>query len=97
MTDRWICVCDSGTLEDTELVDGLVFSQKVAGDGGPKRIEKAKIGLIQFCISPPKTDVSLSDTFYIVLQRGRCIQYLDWLVAHSTTVCFLCRQNSGPG
>jgi hypothetical protein len=26
---------------------------------GPRRVEKAKIGLIQFCISPPKTDVSL--------------------------------------
>lgn len=46
-----------GTLEDTELVDGLVFDQKTAGAGGPKRVEKAKIGLIQFCISPPKTDM----------------------------------------
>ncbi|KAH7972451.1 hypothetical protein HPB52_012439 [Rhipicephalus sanguineus] len=45
-----------GTVEDTELVDGLVFTQKVAGSGGPHRVEKAKIGLIQFCISPPKTD-----------------------------------------
>jgi len=52
-------VVNSGTLEDTELVDGLVFNQKTAGSGGPKRIEKAKIGLIQFCISPPKTDVCL--------------------------------------
>ena len=26
--------------------------------GGVTRVEKAKIGLIQFCISPPKTDVS---------------------------------------
>ena len=25
--------------------------------GGVTRVEKAKIGLIQFCISPPKTDV----------------------------------------
>ncbi|GJQ82363.1 hypothetical protein Trydic_g432 [Trypoxylus dichotomus] len=46
-----------GTVEDTELVDGLVFSQRVANVNGPKRIEKAKIGLIQFCISPPKTDM----------------------------------------
>jgi len=49
----------SGTLEDTELVDGLVFNQKTAGAGGPKRVEKAKIALIQFCISPPKTDVRM--------------------------------------
>lgn len=47
-----------GTIEDTELVDGLVFTQKSANVSGPRRVEKAKIGLIQFCISPPKTDVS---------------------------------------
>jgi len=41
------------------LVDGLVFTQKSANVNGPRRVEKAKIGLIQFCISPPKTDVSL--------------------------------------
>lgn len=46
-----------GTLEDTELIDGLVFTQKISGGGGPNRMEKAKIGLIQFCISPPKTDM----------------------------------------
>ena len=46
-----------GTVEDTELVDGLVFTQKSANVNGPRRVEKAKIGLIQFCISPPKTDV----------------------------------------
>jgi len=46
-----------GTLEDTELIDGLVFNQRAAGSGGPTRIDKAKIALIQFCISPPKTDM----------------------------------------
>ncbi|XP_014670704.1 PREDICTED: T-complex protein 1 subunit delta-like [Priapulus caudatus] len=46
-----------GTIEDTELIEGMVFTQKAAGSGGPTRIEKAKIGLIQFCISPPKTDM----------------------------------------
>ena len=30
--------------------------------GGVTRVEKAKIGLIQFCISPPKTDVSMLST-----------------------------------
>ena len=47
----------SGTIEETELVDGLVLDQKTIGFGAPTRIEKAKIALIQFCISPPKTDV----------------------------------------
>ncbi|XP_011156248.1 T-complex protein 1 subunit delta [Solenopsis invicta] len=46
-----------GTVEDTELVDGLIFTQKSCNVNGPKRIEKVKIGLIQFCISPPKTDM----------------------------------------
>ena len=49
----------SGTVEDTELVEGLVLDQKASHlAGGLTRVEKAKIGLIQFCISPPKTDVS---------------------------------------
>lgn len=46
-----------GTIEDTELIDGLVFTERTSGVNGPKRLEKVKIGLIQFCISPPKTDM----------------------------------------
>ncbi|KAH8412166.1 hypothetical protein KR009_000254 [Drosophila setifemur] len=49
-----------GTIEDTELVDGLVFTSRSAGTNAPKRVEKAKIGLIQFCISAPKTDMDHS-------------------------------------
>lgn len=47
-----------GTIEDTELVDGLVLNHRVSHFAeGVNRVEKAKIGLIQFCISPPKTDM----------------------------------------
>lgn len=46
-----------GTLDDTQMIDGLVLPQRFANDFGAKKIEKAKIGLIQFCISPPKTDM----------------------------------------
>lgn len=47
-----------GTIEDTELVNGVVLNQIcVSSEGGPTRIEKAKIGLIQFQLSPPKPDV----------------------------------------
>lgn len=47
-----------GTIDDTELVDGLVLTQTaLKSAGGPSRMEKAKIGLIQFQISPPKPDV----------------------------------------
>ena len=45
-----------GTVPDTELVDGLVF-KKTSASNGPTRIENAKIGLIQFCISAPKTNI----------------------------------------
>lgn len=49
-----------GTVEDTELVQGLVISHRSANVSGPHRIEKAKVALIQFCISAPKTDVSFN-------------------------------------
>jgi len=44
-----------GTVDDTEMVNGLVFQEKAAGN--TKKVEKAKIGLIQFQVSPPKTDM----------------------------------------
>jgi T-complex protein 1 subunit delta len=47
-----------GTIEDSEMVDGLVLNQSVIkSSGGPTRIEKARIGLIQFQLSPPKPDM----------------------------------------
>lgn len=52
-----LVVVSRGTIDDCELVEGLVLTQRVA-NSGVSRVEKAKIGLIQFCLSPPKTDVS---------------------------------------
>jgi T-complex protein 1 subunit delta len=48
-----------GTVDDSELIDGLVFTNNKVSHfaGGPVRIENAKIGLIQFCLSAPKTDL----------------------------------------
>jgi T-complex protein 1 subunit delta len=47
-----------GTIEDSEMVEGLVLNQGVVKNGGgPVRMEKARIGLIQFQLSPPKPDV----------------------------------------
>lgn len=39
-----------GTIDDSELIDGLVFVDKKVSHfaGGPSRIADAKIGLIQF-------------------------------------------------
>jgi T-complex protein 1 subunit delta len=46
------------SVDETEMVDGLVLTQKIArAAGGPTRIKDAKIGLIQFCLSAPKTDM----------------------------------------
>ena len=47
-----------GTIEDSEMIDGLVLNQPVVkSGGGPARVEKAKIALIQFQLSPPKPDM----------------------------------------
>lgn len=47
-----------GTIDESEMVDGLVLTQAVVkSGGGPARMEKARIGLIQFQLSPPKPDV----------------------------------------
>lgn len=48
-----------GTVDDSELIDGLVFVDKKVSHfaGGPSKITDAKIGLIQFCLSAPKTDM----------------------------------------
>merc|ERR1712226_1681610 len=44
-----------GTIEDSEMCDGLVLPQRTRTD--IKLMKNAKVGLIQFCISPPKTDM----------------------------------------
>jgi len=56
----------SATVEESELVEGAIFDQKTIGAAGaPNRIEKAKIGLIQFQISAPKTDVRWIRRIYL--------------------------------
>lgn len=51
-----------GTIDDTEAVDGLILNQAACrgGSGSPTKITNAKVALIQFCLSPPKTDVENS-------------------------------------
>ena len=47
-----------GTIDETELVEGLVFTNRASHtSGGPTRVANAKIGLAQFCLSAPKTDI----------------------------------------
>lgn len=49
-----------GTIDDSELVNGLILTQEaIKGASGPTRMEKARIAVIQFQLSPPKPDVNL--------------------------------------
>lgn len=79
-----------GTIDDCELVDGLVLTQKVANTG-ITRVEKAKIGLIQFCLSPPKTDVSHLVfeiiSWYLVMKLKKIV-YLFCFVLHRWKLYF---------
>jgi len=61
-----------GTIEDTELVEGgvVLHQNVVVAGGGPTRIEKAKIGLIQFQLSAPKPDVCHSFKLVVHLQSN---------------------------
>ncbi|MFH4975878.1 hypothetical protein AB6A40_002587 [Gnathostoma spinigerum] len=45
------------TVEESCLIDGALIDRKTLGRGGPTRVEKANIGLIQFQLSAPKTDM----------------------------------------
>jgi len=50
-----------GTIDDSELVNGLCFNKGCSHSAnGPTRVENAKVGLVQFCISAPKTDLENS-------------------------------------
>lgn len=59
LKDINVCKKLGGTIDDSELVDGLCFVDKKASHfaGGPTRIEGARIGLIQFPLSAPKSDL----------------------------------------
>ena len=51
-----------GTIEETELIDGLIFKQGAASAGTAasdtmRKIANARVGLIQFHLSAPKTDL----------------------------------------
>lgn len=59
MRDIKVVRKSGGTIDDTELVEGLVFpnNKPSSNAGGPTRMKDAKIALIQFCLSSPKTDI----------------------------------------
>lgn len=48
-----------GTIDDLQVVEGLVFADNrpAHSAGGPTKVVNPKIALLQFCVSPPKTDI----------------------------------------
>ena len=46
-----------GVIEDSQIIKGIVLKKSSAG---PKIIKNAKIGIAQFCLSAPKTDMENS-------------------------------------
>jgi len=60
-----------GVIEDSEIIDGMIFRRSSAG---PKTIKNAKIGMIQFCLSAPKTDMENSVELNSYEQMDRIIK-----------------------
>jgi T-complex protein 1 subunit delta len=46
-----------GTLDDSEIVNGIVLNHHLNRSGGERILKDAKIALLQFQISPPKPDM----------------------------------------
>jgi len=64
-----------GTIEDSHMIDGIVFTQKVSHSAdGPSRVQNAKIGLIQFCLSPPKPNMDSSVVISDYSQMDRILR-----------------------
>jgi len=60
---------------DTGIVNGVVFTQKITTSAGrPTRNENGKIGLIQFCLSAPKTNMEGSITINDYTQMDRILR-----------------------
>ena len=79
-----------GTIDESELVEGLVLSQRVASaPGAVTRVEKAKIGLIQFCLSAPKTDAS-----FLLVFDTLCSFLTRWRIKMKTEALFHLKQVS---
>eukprot|EP01091_Cochliopodium_minus_P012454 TRINITY_DN3774_c0_g1_i1.p1 TRINITY_DN3774_c0_g1~~TRINITY_DN3774_c0_g1_i1.p1 ORF type:complete len:529 (-),score=190.37 TRINITY_DN3774_c0_g1_i1:59-1645(-) len=63
-----------GTIDDSELVDGIVLNQRITNSsGGPTKIENAKIGIIQYQISPPKPNIDTGIVIKKYVQMDRVI------------------------
>ncbi|KAM3711458.1 hypothetical protein ACB098_01G111200 [Castanea mollissima] len=63
------------TVDDTELVKGLVFDKKVShASGRLTRMENPKTAIIQFQILPPNTDIEQSIVVSNYVQMDRILK-----------------------
>jgi T-complex protein 1 subunit delta len=76
LRDVRVVTAIGGTVDDSELLeDGMIFKQKASHSaGGPTKIANAKIALIQFQISPPKTDMESTVTVTDYTQMDRALK-----------------------
>jgi len=76
LRDVRIVTALGGTIDDTSLItNGTIFKQKASHSaGGPVRIQNAVIGLIQFQLSPPKTDMESAVTITDYTQMDRALK-----------------------
>lgn len=65
-----------GTIDDIQLINGLVFpnNRPSHSAGGPSKVLKPKIALLQFCISSPKTDIENNVTVADYAQIDRILK-----------------------
>lgn len=76
LRDVRIVTALGGTVDDSVLLtNGMVFKQKASHvAGGPVRIQNATIALIQFQLSPPKTDMESAITITDYSQMDRALK-----------------------
>jgi T-complex protein 1 subunit delta len=84
-----------GTMDDTEMIDGLCFGKGFSKSGGIQTIKNPKIALIQFCLSAPKTDMENSvviseyDQMDKILREERkyILKMCKWCMGRVCGVC----------
>lgn len=80
-----IVKAQGGTIDETELVPGLVFTNKVSHvAGAPTKIAGAKIGLVQFHLSAPKADI---ENQVVISEYSQMDRMLDQERKHILALC----------
>eukprot|EP00659_Diplonema_papillatum_P003577 gene3577-5550_t len=71
-----VVTCVGGTIDNTEIItNGMIFKQKASqAAGGPTIINNAKIALVQFQLSAPKTDMEMQVAIKDYQQLDRVIK-----------------------